>query len=96
MAKPMTETNKYQAEFLEKFMANFNAKYPERYAKGIEKYKTVIHLDYTIDQHLENAEEEMLDGLAYIFAIKLMVKDMLDYCQEQNGMRVCKNCGLGQ
>ncbi len=73
--------NKYgitdeQAEFLDKFMDNFNIKYPVRYLQGVAKYKSTIHKDYTIEEHLENAEQELLDGLAYIYATKLLVTEL--------------------
>ena len=69
--------NKYgiddeSAEFLESFLDNFNAKYPPRMIAGVQKYKNVIHKDYTIEEHIENLEQELFDALAYLHAIRLM------------------------
>ena len=88
--------NKEQQDFLEEFMINFATKYPKRDMEGVKKYDSVIHKDYTVKQHLENVEEELFDGLAYVYAIKKMVEESLDYCQQQNGLPYCKNCGLGR
>ena len=69
--------NKYDiddesAEFLDSFVDNFNMKYPPRMIAGVRKYKSVIHKDYTIDEHIENLEQELFDALAYLHAIRLM------------------------
>lgn len=72
--------NKYDiddesAEFLDSFMDNFNLKYPPRMIAGVHKYKSVIHKDYTIEEHIENLEEELFDALAYLHAIRLMRRE---------------------
>lgn len=64
--------NKDQQYFLDSFMENFNAKYPKRYIEGVKKYQSVIHEDYTIEEHIDNLEEELFDGLAYLHAIRIM------------------------
>ncbi len=69
--------NKYDiddesAEFLESFLDNFNTKYPPRMIAGVRKYKSVIHKDYTVEEHIENLEQELFDALAYLHAIRLM------------------------
>jgi len=64
--------NSEQQAFLDSFMDNFNLKYPPRYIEGVKKYKSTIHKDYTIDEHIENLEQELFDGLAYLHAIRLM------------------------
>lgn len=69
--------NKYDidddsAEFLDSFMDNFNLKYPPRMIAGVHKYKSVIHKDYTVDEHIENLEQELFDALAYLHAIRLL------------------------
>jgi hypothetical protein len=64
--------NSEQQAFLDSFMDNFNLKYPPRYSEGVRKYKSTIHKDYTIDEHIENLEQELFDGLAYLHAIRLM------------------------
>jgi len=73
--------NKYNiddesAEFLESFMDNFNMKYPPRMIAGVNKYKSVIHKNYTVEEHLENTEQELFDGLAYVHALKYLVRDL--------------------
>jgi hypothetical protein len=64
--------NNDQQQFIDSFMDNFNLKYPPRYIEGVRKYKSTIHKDYTIDEHIENLEQELFDGLAYLHAIRLM------------------------
>lgn len=104
------EMNKDQQEFFDSFMDNFNLKYPPRYLAGVRKYKSTIHKDYSIEEHLENTEQELFDGLAYIHANKYLVSELraeneklknriessLNWCEEDNGIRACKNCGLGE
>lgn len=63
-----------QKQFLDDFMDNFNTKYPIRYKAGVKKYNSVIHQDYTIEEHLENTEQELFDGLAYVHALKYLVE----------------------
>lgn len=64
--------DKSQSEFLDSFMDNFNMKYPPRYLAGVRKYKNHIVDDYTIDEHIENLEQELFDALAYLHAIRMM------------------------
>jgi hypothetical protein len=64
--------NSEQQQFLDDFMNNFNMKYIPRYKAGVMKYKSTIHKDYTIDEHIENLEQELFDALAYLHAIRLM------------------------
>lgn len=52
---------------------------------------------------LDNAIEEVLDLAVYLYTLKeqldktkLTLKENLKYCQEQNGLPSCKNCGLDQ
>lgn len=66
------ELSRDQQEFFNSFMDNLNLKYPPRYITGVRKYKSTIHLDYTIEEHIENLEEELLDALAYLHAIRLI------------------------
>jgi len=73
--------NKYDidddsAEFLESFMDNFNLKYPPRMVAGVKKYKTVIHKDYSIEEHIENLEQELFDALAYLHALRILVAEL--------------------
>ena len=67
--------DKSQSEFLDSFMDNLNLKYPPRYLAGVRKYKSHIVEDYTIDEHINNLEEELFDALAYLHAIRLLWKD---------------------
>ena len=67
--------NNNQQQFLDDFMDNFNMKYPPRYITGVMKYKNTIHKDYTIEEHIENLEEELFDALAYLHAIRLMRRE---------------------
>jgi hypothetical protein len=67
--------NSEQQQFLDDFMDNFNLKYPPRYIEGVKKYKSTIHKDYTIDEHINNLEEELFDALAYLMAIRLMRRE---------------------
>lgn len=71
----MTAMNNDQQSFLDDFMDNFNIKYPPRYIEGVRKYKSTIHKDYTIDEHIENLEQELFDALAYLHAIRLIRKE---------------------
>lgn len=74
----MAMTNDQQ-QFLDDFQDNFNLKYPARYIAGVRKYKSTIHKDYTVEEHLNNIEEELMDGLAYLHAVRLI------YREQQNG-----------
>lgn len=67
--------NDEQTAFLNDFMDNFNMKYPPRYLAGVRKYKNTIHKDYTIDEHIENLEQELFDALAYLHAIRMIRQD---------------------
>ena len=64
--------NDQQKDFLDSFMDNFNLKYPPRYIAGVNKYKSIIHKNYTLEEHIENLEQELFDGLAYLHAIRLI------------------------
>lgn len=61
-----------QTKFLNDFMDNFNMKYPPRYMAGVRKYKSHIVDDYSIEEHIENLEQELFDALAYLHAIRLL------------------------
>lgn len=76
--------NNDQQEFLDSFMDNLNLKYPARYVTGVRKYKSTIHKDYTIEEHIENIEEELLDGLAYVHAAKYLVSELRQELAETN------------
>lgn len=72
----MDDLSDEQRRFLDSFTDNFLIKYPTRYIVGVKKYKSTIHKDYTIEEHIDNAEEEMFDGLAYIHAMRYLVADL--------------------
>jgi hypothetical protein len=64
-----------QQQFLDEFMDNFNMKYPPRYKVGVMKYKSTIHKDYTVEEHINNLEEELFDALAYLHAIRVIRRE---------------------
>jgi len=65
-----------QQEFLDSFMDNFNLKYPPRYIEGVRKYKSHIVDDYTVEEHIENLEQELFDALAYLHAIRILTAEL--------------------
>jgi len=71
----MTVMNKYdigdeQARFLEEYLDFIQIHYPPRYLAGVRKYKTTLTEDYTAEELVDNAVEEIMDNLAYTLAAK--------------------------
>ncbi len=65
-----------QTYFLNRLMDRYNIEYPVRYKVGVEKYKSTIHVDYTIPEHIKNLREELYDAMAYLEAIDILFEKM--------------------
>lgn len=66
----MSEEQKW---FLDRLMQRF-MEYPNRYQIGVNKYKSTIHKDYTVKQHINNLREELFDAFAYLEAIECILE----------------------
>lgn len=71
----ITEEHTY---FLNRLMDRYNIEYPARYKVGVEKYKSTIHIDYTIPEHIKNLREELYDALAYLEAIDILFEHIMN------------------
>jgi hypothetical protein len=88
--------NSEQKLHLSEIQLKFIKEHQAKFYKGAEEHKTQLHKDFSADQLLEFAIEEVIDLVSYLYTLRQNIKESLDYCEEQNGMRVCKNCGLGE
>lgn len=64
-----------QEKFLNRLMDRFNVEYPPRYITGVNKYKSTIHKDYTVQEHIRNLREELMDAFAYLEAIEMILEN---------------------
>ncbi len=44
----------------------------------------------------QEANQELQEAKARIKKLEKIIKARLDYCQKQNGLPYCKNCGLSE
>lgn len=87
-SEQITHQKYIQSSFIKEHKAKFEA--------GAKEHATQLHKDYSADQLLSFAIEEVIDLVSYLYTLRENIKQSLDYCQEVNGIRVCKNCGLGE
>ena len=88
--------NDEQISHLADIQLNFIKEHQAKFTKGAKEHKTQLHKDYGANQLLELAIEEVIDLVSYLYTLRQSLQSSLDYCEEQSGMRVCKNCGLGE
>lgn len=88
--------NEEQQSHLANIQLNFIKEHHAKFTRGAEEHKTQLHEDFSADQLLELAIEEVIDLVSYLYTLRTKLAKSLDYCEEQSGMRVCKNCGLGE
>lgn len=62
--------NDKQKDFLDYYMDYIQQNYPRRYMQGVMKYKSVLTENYTDKELVDNALEELQDGIAYLLAVK--------------------------
>ena len=86
------EQNKHRNRIQNNFIKDHTAKFE----LGAKEHKTLLHEDYSAPQILDMALEEVIDLVSYLYTLKESLQSSLDYCQQQNGIPVCKNCGLGE
>ncbi len=110
MAKPMTAMNEEQKAHLARIQEAFLKEHSDKFTTGsVEHAPTQLHKDFTVGQLNDEAIKEVLDLASYLYTNREQIKYLenkiieleskiswsLDACEEQNGIRACKNCGLG-
>ena len=87
--------NNSQINHLKQIQRQFKKEHENKYIKGAIEHEGELEL-VSADQLLEFAIEEVLDLVSYLYTLRQNIDDSLYYCQKANGIRACKNCGLGQ
>lgn len=84
-----------QEEHMESIAHRFNRDFIKKYTAGAKEHNGLLY-EVPIEQLAQFAKEEVLDQASYIYSVIDKVREALDYCEKQTGVRQCKNCGLGK
>lgn len=87
--------NESQKAHLDRIQLAFKKDHTAKFKTGAEEHKTLLHKDFSADELLDMAIEEVLDLVSYLYTLKESINESLHTCEEANGIRACKNCGLG-
>jgi hypothetical protein len=64
--------------FLDDLMNRYNRDYPPIFKEGVEKYGTVLHMDNTVAELLDEEEREIDDAKAYNHAARIANQRQLE------------------
>lgn len=59
-----------QHDHLDRIQNDFIADHTKKFIKGAEEHKTLLHKDFTKEQLLDFALEEVLDLVSYLYTLK--------------------------
>ncbi len=66
--------NKDQQAHLQRIHTQFLEEHTTKYIKGAKEHKTELHKDFTKEQLLDFALEEVLDLISYLYTLKEKMK----------------------
>lgn len=85
-----------QTAHLNRILEDATREITDKYIQGTIEHKTLLSKDYSIVEIMEFAMDEIKDLYTYMHTAREMIRDCLKVCMEDNGIPVCKNCGLGE
>lgn len=62
--------NSEQYDHLDRIQNDFITAHTEKFTKGVKEHKSQLHKDYTKEQLLDFALEEVLDLVSYLYTLK--------------------------
>lgn len=85
-----------QNNHLQRIQKQFTEEHRAKFEAGVLEHKTQLHKDYSAIELLDFTIEEIIDLVSYAYTLREKLKASLAYCEQQNGLPYCKNCGLGE
>lgn len=93
--------NKAQTAHLGEILEWIREEVTEKFIAGTIEHKSNLSTDYSITELAKMKADEVKDLITYTYThdkavaeLVKRVKESLQICEEENGMRLCKNCGL--
>jgi ferredoxin-thioredoxin reductase catalytic subunit len=93
--------NQSQVNHLNEILEWVKREVTEKYVAGTIEHKSNLGTDYSITELGQMKADEVKDLITYTYThdkavneLVKRVKESLQLCEEENGMRLCKNCGL--